>query len=164
MDPHRRAYGLSDDENNLQPRVSRSNSPMTSPLEASLTVTLSREMEVLYDPLEAPESGTRQNEAITEYDLPSPFFPGIYGCSFFSIIAVHGLGSTPNRAWVHKESGKTWLKDFLPDDLNHKARVMTYNHQSHWESYAFLKSFDAFAQDLLRALEERRSLEVVCRI
>ena len=80
---------------------------------------------------------------------------------FFSIIAVHGLGSTPNRAWVHKESGKNWLKDFLPDDLNHKARIMTYNHQSQWESYAFLKSFDGFAQDLLRALEERRRLKEV---
>ena len=136
-------------------------------LEDSLTVTSSREMEVLYDPLEASESATRvnpQNEAITEYDFPSPFFPSIYGCSFFSIIAVHGLGSTPDRAWVHKGSGKNWLRDFLPHDLNHKIRIMTYNHQSNWESYAFLKSFDAFAQDLLRALEERRSLEEVCRV
>ena len=83
---------------------------------------------------------------------------------FYSIIAVHGLGSTPDRAWVHKESGKNWLKDFLPDDLNHKVRIMTYNHQSHWESYAFLKSFDGFAQDLLRALEERRSLKEVSRV
>ena len=81
---------------------------------------------------------------------------------FFSIVAVHGLGSTPDKAWVHKESGKNWLKVFLPGDLNHKARIMTYNHQSHWKSYAFLKSFDGFAQDLLRALEERRTLKEVC--
>ena len=83
---------------------------------------------------------------------------------FSSIIAVHGLGSTADRAWIHKESGKNWLKDFLPDDLNHKARIMTYNHQSRWDSYAFLKSFDAFAQDLLRALEERRRLKEVCTV
>src|SRR5258705_10142103 len=91
-------------------------------------------------------------------------FKDVWMLRFFSIIAVHGLGSTPDRAWVHKESGKNWLEDFLPDDLNRKARIMTYNHQSQWESYAFLKSFDGFAQDLLRALEERRSLKEVCRV
>ena len=115
-------------------------------------MTLSCEMDVLYDPLNNfnSESRTRvipQNEAntlYTEYDLSSLML------RFFSIVAVHGLGSTPNRAWTHKESRKNWLKDFLPDDLNHKARIMTYNHQSQWESYAFLKSFDGFAQDLLR--------------
>ena len=90
-------------------------------------------------------------------------FKNVWMLRFISIIAVHGLGSTPARAWVHKESGKNWLKDFLPDDLNHKARIMTYNHQSHWDSYAFLKSFDGFAQDLLRALEDRRSLKEVCK-
>ena len=79
-----------------------------------------------------------------------------------SIIAVHGLGSVPARAWVHKESKQNWLKDFLPDDLNHKARIMVYNHQSQWESYAFTKKFDAFAGDLLRALEDRRSSNEVC--
>ena len=46
--------------------------------EDSLTVTLSREMEVLYDPLEASESRTRvtpQNEVTTEYDLSSLLSP-----------------------------------------------------------------------------------------
>ena len=81
---------------------------------------------------------------------------------YFSIIAVHGLGSVPARAWVHKESKQNWLKDFLPDDLAHKARIMVYNHQSHWGSYAFTKKFDAFAGDLLRALEDRRSSNEVC--
>ena len=79
-----------------------------------------------------------------------------------SIIAVHGLGSVPDRAWVHKESKQNWLKAFLPDDLGHKARIMVYNHQSRWESYAFTKGFDAFAQDLLRALEDRKSSDEVC--
>ena len=81
----------------------------------------------------------------------------------FSIIAVHGLGSVPDRAWVHKESKRNWLTDFLPDDLpaGHKARIMAYNHQSHWESYAFTKKFDAFARDLLRALEDRQCSDEV---
>ena len=79
-----------------------------------------------------------------------------------SIVAVHGLGSASDRAWVHKESKQNWLKHFLPVDLDHKARIMQYNHQSQWQSYAFTKRFDAFAQDLLRALEDRRSSHEVC--
>ena len=106
-----------------------------------LTVTLvPREMDVLYVPLES-EGGARaslQNEAytITEYDLP----------------------------WVHKESKRNWLKEFLPDDLNHKARIMAYSHQSHWESYALTKKFDAFARDLLRSLEDKQSSDEACTI
>ena len=88
-------------------------------------VRLSRKMDidVLYYPLEASENRTRvtpQNEAntlITEYDLPSLYFPSsvkdVSMLRFFSIIAVHGLGSTPDRAWAHKESGKTGLKTFF---------------------------------------------------
>ena len=70
----------------------------------------------------------------------------------------------PDRAWVHKESKQNWLKDFLLDDLDHKARIMTYNHQSQWESYAFTKKFDAFARDLLRALQERQRSDEACTI
>ena len=69
----------------------------------------------------------------------------------------------PDRAWVHKESKQNWLKDFLPDDLDHKARIMVYNHQSQWESNAFTKKFDAFARDLLRALEARQSSDKACQ-
>ena len=88
----------------------------------------------------------------------------VWMLNFFSIIAVHGLGSVPDRAWVHKESKQNWLKDFLPDDLDHKARIMTYNHQSQWESYALTKRFDAFARDLLRALEDRQHSDEACTI
>ena len=79
-----------------------------------------------------------------------------------SIVAVHGVGSAPDRAWVHKESKQNWLKHFLPHDLDHKARIMVYNHQSQWQSSAFTKGFNGFAQDLLRALEDRRSSHEVC--
>ena len=41
---------------------------------------------------------------------------------------------------------------------------MAYNHQSHWESYAFTKKFDAFARDLLRALEDKQGLNEACTI
>ena len=89
----------------------------------------------------------------------------MYGCSiFFSIIAVHGLGSMPDTAWVHKKSKRNWLKDFLPHDLpvGHKARIMVYNHQSHWGSYALTKKFDAFARDLLRALQDKQISDEAC--
>ena len=89
----------------------------------------------------------------------------MYGAQFFfSIIAVHGLGSMPDRAWIHKESKQNWLKDFLPDDLEHKARIMAYSHQSHWESNSFTKKFDAFARDLLRALDDKQLSVEACTI
>ena len=52
---------------------------------------------------------------------------------------------------------------FLPNDLDNKARIMVYNHQSHWESDAFTEKSDAFAQDLLRALEDRQSSDEACQ-
>ena len=57
-------------------------------------VTLSREMDVLYDPLES-ESGIRVSEAytmITEYDLPSlPFLKqsqDVWKLNFFSVLLL----------------------------------------------------------------------------
>ena len=53
------------------------------------------------------------------------------------------------------------MREFLPDDLDHRARIMTNSHDSRWESYALRKSFDSFAKDLLEALMRvRRSPEV----
>ena len=61
------------------------------------SVRLSREMDVLYDPLEASENRTRvtpRNEAntlITEYDLPSLFFPAMsrmYGMLRFLVLLL----------------------------------------------------------------------------
>ena len=120
-------------------------------------------MNVLYDPLES-ESGTRATiQRITEYESSiSQALPNGMDAHNSSIIAVHGLGSKPDRAWVHRESNHNWLNDFLPDDLAHKARIMVYNHQSSWEAYAFTKRFDGFAQDLLRALEDVRGSDEAC--
>ena len=102
MESCKRPHKLSDDENNLQPpskRVSRSSSPMTFPPRNSIAehgtsdrgsgatsslhseaatqdVPASRELDVLYDPLES-ESGTRatpqsESYAITEYESSVP--------------------------------------------------------------------------------------------
>ena len=59
-----------------------------------LTVTLSREMVVLYDPLEASESRatvTPLNKAdtlIAEYDLPALFSLRMYGCSYSLVLLL----------------------------------------------------------------------------
>jgi hypothetical protein len=54
-----------------------------------------------------------------------------------------------------------WLREFLPDDLDQRARIMAYRHDSRWESYTLRKSFDGFAQDLLEALMRVRRLPEV---
>jgi hypothetical protein len=62
---------------------------------------------------------------------------------------------------MHRPTGRCWLREFLPDDLDQRARIMTYSHDSRWESYTVQKSFDGFAKDLLEALMRvRRSPEV----
>jgi len=71
---------------------------------------------------------------------------------------VHGLASDVERAWLHRTTGRSWLREFLPDGLGqHRARIMTYRHDSRWQSYTLRKSFDGFAKDLLEALTAARS-------
>ena len=53
-----------------------------------------------------------------------------------------------------------WLRDFLPME-NLGARIMTFNHNTAWESNALSKSLEDCGQDLLRALGEVRSTEKV---
>jgi len=79
--------------------------------------------------------------------------PAQYECADRSIVAVHGLGSDVERAWLHAITGRC---EFLPDDLGQPARIMTYSHNS--KSYTLRKSFDGFAKDLLEALMRVRRL------
>ena len=53
------------------------------------------------------------------------------------------------------------MREFLPGDLDQRARVMTYRHDSRWESHTLWKSFDGFAKDLLEALMRARHSEEV---
>jgi hypothetical protein len=79
-------------------------------------------------------------------------------------VAVHGLGSDAERAWLHKTTKRSWLREFLPDDLGQqRARIMTYSHDSRWRSYTLRKSFDGFAKDLLEVLAAARSSPEVWR-
>ena len=74
-----------------------------------------------------------------------------------SIVAVHGLGSGALWSWSHPVTGKNWLRDFLPNDLKHQARIMAFDYWSNWGTYAQIKTFEDFAVDLLVALEDRRN-------
>lgn len=83
----------------------------------------------------------------------------------FSIVAVHGLASNPMTAFLSRGSSNKeqpnvsqramWLRDFLPTEgLN--ARVMTYSHDSAWESGALRKTLYDHGDDFLRALRTKR--------
>ncbi|KAH8154983.1 uncharacterized protein LAJ45_01516 [Morchella importuna] len=72
------------------------------------------------------------------------------------IVAVHGLGSNPDWAWTHEETGAMWLKHFLPKACP-RARIMAFNHNSAWDINAPVKSVDVCGQQLLDALNTSRA-------
>lgn len=75
----------------------------------------------------------------------------------YSIVAVHGLGSNPDWAWTHEETGAMWLKHFLPKACP-RARIMAFNHNSAWDINAPVKSVDVCGQQLLDALNTSRAV------
>lgn len=78
----------------------------------------------------------------------------------YSVVAVHGLGSSVETTWMHKESQKLWLRDFLGQDLP-KARIMTFRHNSKWWADALVKDLTGYGKQLLSALEAERNTEEV---
>ncbi|KAI1660708.1 hypothetical protein F4813DRAFT_261661 [Daldinia decipiens] len=74
------------------------------------------------------------------------------------IVAVHGLGSSVETTWTHKISGSLWLRDFLHLDFP-KARVMTFRHNSSWESRALVKDLVDHGRQFLGALEGLRAID-----
>jgi hypothetical protein len=96
-----------------------------------------------------------------------------------SIIAVHGLGSSPETAWAYKldaqqdeasksqihanlKYGPMWLRDFLPLDKL-QARVLVYYHNSGWQAHALRMSLGDYGQDLLASIGSFRQEEDVWR-
>lgn len=77
-----------------------------------------------------------------------------------SIVAVHGLGSSVETTWTHKQSGKLWLRDFLHLDFP-KARIMTYCHNTSWQSQALGSNLSDHGAQLLGFLEGERNTEEV---
>jgi hypothetical protein len=95
--------------------------------------------------------------------------------SDLSIVAVHGLGSSPETAWAYKldasrdeadisaansKYGPMWLRDFLPLDAL-QARVLVYYHNSGWQANALGMSLRDYGQDLLTSIEGARQTEAV---
>ena len=82
---------------------------------------------------------------------------------FLSIVAVHGLGATPDWAWIRKvrdgdkEVHVNWLADetLLPAKLPN-SRIMTFNYESKWLSGDLKQRRSLCAIQLLTALENKR--------
>lgn len=81
-----------------------------------------------------------------------------------SIIAVHGLGASPDWAWIRKvengneEANVNWLADehMLPAKLP-DSRIMTFNYESKWFLEAPKQRRSLCAIQLLTALDNRRT-------
>ena len=81
--------------------------------------------------------------------------------SFLSIVAVHGLGATPDWAWIRKvdkEVHVNWLADenMLPAKLP-DCRIMTFNYESKWLPAAPKQRRPLCAIQLLEALDNKRN-------
>ncbi|KAI1210128.1 uncharacterized protein F4807DRAFT_70597 [Annulohypoxylon truncatum] len=75
------------------------------------------------------------------------------------VLAIHGIGATPEYTWVDRESGVSWLSDstMLPDVLPN-ARIMVYNYESFWfGENAVRQSLSGVAEKLLMAFHDERS-------
>ena len=83
---------------------------------------------------------------------------------FLSIVAVHGLGATPDWAWIRKvktgdqEKLVNWLVDgnMLPAKLPN-SRIMTFNYESKWLLAAPKQRRHLCAIQLLTALDNKRN-------
>ncbi|KAK8210425.1 hypothetical protein IWZ01DRAFT_570786 [Phyllosticta capitalensis] len=114
--------------------------------------------------LDKPEA-TGSRKPLEEIDQLEKAWDSIIGdinTTEFDIVAVHGLGSVPHGAWKHRHEMESWVHDFLPADTN--ARVIPYNHKSHWGYEALILSVEDLAQDLLNTIAmSREDLERNCQ-
>ena len=77
-----------------------------------------------------------------------------------SIVAVHGLGSKPDTAWLANRSKANWLADFLPQ-THANFRVIALNHDSRWDAYSPVQSLRDYGQVVLDTIATLRRDEEV---
>lgn len=84
---------------------------------------------------------------------------------FLSIVAVHGLGASPDWAWIRKVKNNdepevlvNWLADgnMLPVKLPN-SRIMAFNYESKWLLGAPMQRRCLCAIQLLTALDNKRN-------
>lgn len=73
----------------------------------------------------------------------------------FSIVAVHGLASTPTTTWESRNKSKRG--DITGEDM------WAFNHNTSWQAHALSKSLHDCGDDLLNALRSVRQIVEVRR-
>ena len=76
------------------------------------------------------------------------------------IIAVHGLTGHALGTWTHQKSQKLWLKEFLPHDIEDKARVMTFGYDTSSFTKALKSNTFVVGEELLNLLLDKRIHDV----
>jgi hypothetical protein len=78
-----------------------------------------------------------------------------------SVVAVNGLGGHAFESWRNQNTGKMWLKDFLPDDIK-GVRVMSYGYDSRQCDDRMDIDFLDHRRNLLQTLANARRSTPVC--
>ncbi|KXS98970.1 hypothetical protein AC578_4979 [Pseudocercospora eumusae] len=71
------------------------------------------------------------------------------------IVAVHGLGGDAFDTWRAQDTGRIWLKDFLPEQFQ-DAHIMTFGYNSRVLSKS-ISGINDYARDLLEQLRAIRT-------
>jgi hypothetical protein len=77
------------------------------------------------------------------------------------VVAVNGLGSHAFGSWTSHDTGKMWLKDFLPDDVK-GIRIMTYGYNTNLYDGETDIDFLDYRRHLLQMLGNARRTIPVC--
>jgi hypothetical protein len=77
------------------------------------------------------------------------------------VVAVNGLGSHAFGSWTSHDTGKMWLKDFLPDDVK-GIRIMTYGYNTNLYDGETDIDFLDYRRNLLQMLGNARRTIPVC--
>jgi hypothetical protein len=77
------------------------------------------------------------------------------------VIAVSDLGAHAFESWISHDTGKMWLKDFLPDDVN-GIRIMCYGYGSNEYDETIDMDFLDLRRNFLQTLANARRSAPVC--